>query len=117
MPVRALAPRAGQNAIVTLHTTNTVGSAWKHASAASGPVALYWATEERRAHEIAVSYTLPLSSGLGLELYVAPAGEPLGPTAFPLLLAQPSFDEPANLFIFGERERVTIAFVRLVVAT
>ncbi len=34
--------------------------------------------------ELGVSYTLPVSSDVGLQLYVAPAGEPaLGPTAFP----------------------------------
>jgi hypothetical protein len=34
--------------------------------------------------EVALDYTLPLSSGLAFELYVAPSGEPaLGPTAFP----------------------------------
>lgn len=34
--------------------------------------------------ELAATYTLPISSGVGLQLYVAAAGEPaLGPTAFP----------------------------------
>ncbi|MEO8182412.1 MAG: hypothetical protein ABI895_26545 [Deltaproteobacteria bacterium] len=34
--------------------------------------------------ELGVSYTLPVSSDVGLQVYAAPAGEPaLGPTAFP----------------------------------